>query len=92
MKGRAEAEAGQSPEDKKGGVRASATPSRSRKKKGTQHTVASITLYRTATGIQGTHISRFIEVLNEYREDIHIKNFEHTQRDKAHSGCPERTI
>ncbi|HOJ13341.1 MAG TPA: GTP cyclohydrolase FolE2 [Deltaproteobacteria bacterium] len=47
------------------------------RKKGTQHTVASINLYvDLPRHFKGTHMSRFIEVLNEHREEIHIKNFE----------------
>jgi GTP cyclohydrolase I len=48
------------------------------KKKGSQHTVASINLYvDLPRQFKGTHMSRFIEVLNEHRKEIHIKNFEH---------------
>ncbi len=48
------------------------------KKKGSQHTVASINLYvDLPREFKGTHMSRFIEVLNEHKENIHIKNFEH---------------
>jgi GTP cyclohydrolase I len=48
------------------------------RKKGSQHTVASINLYvDLPREFKGTHMSRFIEVLNEYKEEIHIKNFEH---------------
>ncbi len=48
------------------------------KKRGTQHTVASINLYcDLPMEFKGTHMSRFIEVLNDYREEIHIKKFEH---------------
>ena len=48
------------------------------RKKGTQNTVASINLYvDLPREFKGTHMSRFIEVLNEYKEKIHIKNFEH---------------
>jgi GTP cyclohydrolase I len=47
------------------------------RKKGTQHTVASINLYvDLPREFKGTHMSRFIEVLNEHKEEIHIKNFE----------------
>ncbi|HOO46292.1 MAG TPA: GTP cyclohydrolase FolE2 [Deltaproteobacteria bacterium] len=47
------------------------------RKKGTQHTVASINLYvDLPREFKGTHMSRFIEVLNEYKDEIHIKNFE----------------
>ncbi|MEA2101965.1 MAG: GTP cyclohydrolase FolE2 [Thermodesulfobacteriota bacterium] len=42
-----------------------------------QHTVASINLYvDLPIDSRGTHMSRFIEILNEYRKDIHIKMFE----------------
>jgi len=52
------------------------------KKKGTQHTVASINLYvDLPREFKGTHMSRFIEVLNEHKENIHIKNFEHILND-----------
>jgi len=48
------------------------------KKKGSQHTVASINLYvDLPREFKGTHMSRFIEVLNDHNEEIHIKNFEH---------------
>jgi GTP cyclohydrolase I len=48
------------------------------KKKGSQHTVASINLYvDLPREFKGTHMSRFIELLNEHKEEIHIKNFEH---------------
>ncbi len=48
------------------------------KAKGQQHTVASINLYVDLPHqFKGTHMSRFIEVLNEYHEEIHIKRFEH---------------
>ena len=48
------------------------------KKRGTQHTVASINLYcDLPMEFKGTHMSRFIEVLNDYREEIRITKFEH---------------
>lgn len=48
------------------------------RKRGKQHTVASINLYvDLPMEFKGTHMSRFIEVLNEYREEIHINKFEH---------------
>lgn len=48
------------------------------KLKGTQDTVASINLYVDLPKVfKGTHMSRFIEVLNEYKDHIHIRNFEH---------------
>jgi len=46
--------------------------------KGSQHTVATINLYvDLPREFKGTHMSRFIEVLNGHRKEIHIKNFEH---------------
>jgi GTP cyclohydrolase IB len=52
------------------------------KKRGSQHTVASINLYvDLPREFKGTHMSRFIEVLNEHKEEIHIKNFEHILND-----------
>jgi len=43
-----------------------------------QHTVASLNIYvDLPREFKGTHMSRFIEVLNEYRQEIHIKKFEH---------------
>jgi len=48
------------------------------KRRGQQHTVASISLYvDLPREFKGTHMSRFIEILNEHREEIHIKKFEH---------------
>jgi len=48
------------------------------KKREKQHTVASINLYvDLPVEFKGTHMSRFIEVLNEYRKEIHINRFEH---------------
>ncbi|UCD85669.1 MAG: GTP cyclohydrolase I FolE2 [Deltaproteobacteria bacterium] len=46
------------------------------KKKGTQHTVASINMYvDLPRHFKGTHMSRFIEILNKYRGQINIKSF-----------------
>ncbi len=46
--------------------------------KGQQHTVGSLDLYvDLPQEFKGTHMSRFIEVLNEYRKEIHIKRFGH---------------
>ncbi len=62
------------------------------KKKGTQHTVASINMYvDLPRHFKGTHMSRFIEILNKYRGQINIKNFptiltEMMQRLKARSA------
>jgi GTP cyclohydrolase I len=47
------------------------------KKKGLQHTVASLNIYvDLPKEFKGTHMSRFIEVINEYKNEIHIDNFE----------------
>jgi GTP cyclohydrolase I len=44
------------------------------RKKGSQHTVASINLYvDLPREFKGTHMSRFIEVLNEYKEEAHME-------------------
>ncbi len=41
---------------------------------GLQHTVASINMYVDLPHhFKGTHMSRFVEILNEYRREIHIK-------------------
>jgi len=46
------------------------------KKNKHQHTVASINMYVDLPHqFKGTHMSRFIEILNEYRGEITIKNF-----------------
>lgn len=43
---------------------------------GRQHTVATINLYvNLPQEFKGTHMSRFIEILNEHRGEIHIRNF-----------------
>jgi GTP cyclohydrolase I len=43
---------------------------------GRQHTVATINMYvNLPQEFKGTHMSRFIEILNEYRGEIHIRNF-----------------
>ncbi len=42
----------------------------------TQHTTASINLYVDLPhNFKGTHMSRFIEILNEYRREVSIRNF-----------------
>ncbi len=44
------------------------------KKKGIQHTVALINMYVDLPHqFKGAHMSRFVEILNEYRHEIHIK-------------------
>jgi GTP cyclohydrolase I len=43
---------------------------------GGQHTVASINMYvNLPKQFKGTHMSRFIEILNEHHGEIHIRNF-----------------
>jgi GTP cyclohydrolase I len=43
---------------------------------GGQHTVASINMYvNLPKEFKGTHMSRFIEILNEHHGEIHIRNF-----------------
>jgi GTP cyclohydrolase I len=46
------------------------------KHKGVQHTVASVNMYVDLPHhFKGTHMSRFVEILNKYRGSIAIKNF-----------------
>jgi GTP cyclohydrolase I len=46
------------------------------KAKGVQHTVGSVNMYVDLPHrFKGTHMSRFIEILNQYRGEIDIKNF-----------------
>jgi len=46
------------------------------KKKKIQHTVASINMYVDLPHqFKGTHMSRFVEILNEHRGEITVKNF-----------------
>lgn len=46
------------------------------KAKGFQHTVASVNLFVDLPHrFKGTHMSRFVEILNKYKGDIAIKNF-----------------
>lgn len=46
------------------------------KAKGIQHTVASVNMYVDLPHrFKGTHMSRFVEILNKYKGDISIKNF-----------------
>lgn len=46
------------------------------KAKGVQHTVASVNMYvNLPHRFKGTHMSRFVEILNKYKGDIAIKNF-----------------
>ncbi len=46
------------------------------KVKGAQQTVASINMYvNLPHQFKGTHMSRFVEILNEYRREINVKTF-----------------
>ncbi len=46
------------------------------KAKGVQHTVASVNMYVDLPHrFKGTHMSRFVEILNKYKGDISIRNF-----------------
>jgi len=46
------------------------------KKNGIQHTVASVNMFVDLPhNFKGTHMSRFVEILNAYRGDIAIRNF-----------------
>ncbi len=48
------------------------------KMNGTQHVNAAINMYvNLPHRFKGTHMSRFIEILNEYRGEINIKTFQH---------------
>lgn len=48
------------------------------KANGVQHTVANVNMYVDLPHhFKGTHMSRFIEILNEYKGEIAIKNFAH---------------
>nr|WP_248700014.1 MULTISPECIES: GTP cyclohydrolase FolE2 [Thermodesulfobacterium] len=45
------------------------------REKGLQHTVAELNLYvDLPSKFKGTHMSRFIEVINEFKGEIHVKN------------------
>jgi len=45
------------------------------KVKGVQHTVASVNMYvGLPHRFKGTHMSRFVEILNKHKGDIAIKN------------------
>jgi len=52
------------------------------KKNGIQHTVASVNMYvDLPQHFKGTHMSRFVEILNTYRGDIAIRNFSNILND-----------
>ena len=59
------------------------------KAKGLQHTVASINMYVDLPHrFRGTHMSRFVEILNKYRGEIAIKTFSrilHEVKQKLHA-------
>jgi len=65
---------------------------------GTQHTVARINMYvNLPHRHKGTHMSRFIEILSEYRRDVSLKNIgpileETRSRLNAHSAHIEMTF
>ncbi len=47
------------------------------KKNNLQHTIANVNMYvNLPQEFKGTHMSRFIEILNQYREDIALENLE----------------
>lgn len=47
------------------------------KVKGKQQTVASINMYvNLPHQFKGTHMSRFVEILNEYRQEVNVRTFE----------------
>ncbi len=47
------------------------------KANGVQHTIGSFNMYVDLTAdFKGTHMSRFIEILNEYRDEIDVENFD----------------
>ncbi|KAA0259062.1 GTP cyclohydrolase I FolE2 [Deferribacter autotrophicus] len=46
------------------------------KRKGSQHTIATINMFvKLPHNFKGTHMSRFVEILNKYRENISISSF-----------------
>src|SRR4030067_974084 len=65
---------------------------------GTQHTVANINMYvNLPHRHKGTHMSRFIEILSEYRRDISLRKIgpileETLRRLNAHSAHIEMTF
>jgi len=54
-----------------------------------QHTVGSINMYVSLPhNFRGTHMSRFIEILNQYHRNLHIDTVEHilhTMKEKLHA-------
>ena len=56
------------------------------KKNGTQHTIATINMYvNLPHHFKGTHMSRFIEILNRYRQGINITNISTIMNDMKKS-------
>jgi len=56
------------------------------KKNGTQHTIATINMYvNLPHHFKGTHMSRFIEILNRYRQGINITNISTIMNDMRKS-------
>jgi GTP cyclohydrolase I len=56
------------------------------KKNGTQHTIATINMYvNLPHHFKGTHMSRFIEILNRYRQGINIKNISYIMNEMKNS-------
>lgn len=46
------------------------------KRKGNQHTIATINMFvKLPHNFKGTHMSRFVEILNKYRDNISISSF-----------------
>ncbi len=68
------------------------------KTKGIQHTIATFNMYVfLPQHFKGTHMSRFVEILNANEEEISIENFEHLLRDmvlrlEAESGYIEMSF
>jgi len=56
---------------------------------GVQHTVGSINMYVSLPhNFRGTHMSRFIEILNKYHKNLHIDTVQqilHTMKEKLHA-------
>ena len=58
---------------------------------GTQHTVARINMYvNLPHRHKGTHMSRFIEILSEYRRDVSLKRSAPSWRRPAGACTPSR--
>jgi len=68
------------------------------KSAGVQHTVAVFNMYvYLPHHFKGTHMSRFLEILNGYEREISVENFEHMLREmvrrlEAESGYVEMTF